>query len=259
MAPIRWGTVTDAPPADSVSPSVAATAPGDLPAALLWDMDGTLVDTEPYWMDSETELIESFGGTWTRDDGLSVVGMGLWDSARVFQSRGVPWSEDEIVSWMTTRVMERAHTSMPWRPGARELLAEARQRGIPTAMVTMSVHRMAAQIADAAGFDAFDEIVGGDDVSDAKPHPAPYLTAAERLGVDIRQCVAFEDSIPGVTSASASGAVTIAVPLHAAIAESDRYTVWPSLEGRRLDDVLALFRQRRAAHDETAEPEPGAA
>lgn len=254
--------MTDAPPADPASRTAAAAAPGDLPAALLWDMDGTLVDTEPYWMDSETELIESFGGTWTRDDGLSVVGMGLWDSARVFQSRGVPWSEDDIVAWMTTRVMERARESMPWRPGARELLAEARDRGMRTAMVTMSVHRMAAQIADAAGFDAFDEIVGGDDVSDAKPHPGPYLAAAERLGVDIRQCVAFEDSIPGVTSASASGAVTIAIPLHAAVAESDRYTVWPSLEGRRLDEVVALFHERRASDgrqalgERPATPEP---
>lgn len=230
-APVRWLTVTS----DS------------LPSALLWDMDGTLVDTEPYWMAEEAELIASWGGTWTADDALQVVGMGLWDAARIFQSHGVGLSEDEIVTWMTARVMERIAVEVPWRPGARELLRAAVDAGVPCALVTMSVHAMAESVAGSIGFAAFDVIVGGDDVSAAKPHPAPYLLAAELLGVSTRDCVAFEDSRPGVASAVAAGAATIALPLHTTIAASDRYTVWPGLDGKSLDDVAEVLALRRAA------------
>ena len=218
------------------------------PAAVLWDMDGTLVDTEPYWMRAETELIHSYGGSWTHEDALTVIGKGLWDVAAVFQAHGVTMTADEIVEWMTDRVLEQVRADVPWRPGARELLAELRDAGIPTAMVTMSVRRMAAMVADAVGFPAFDVIVGGDDVTpaEAKPHPAPYLRAAELLGVDIADCVAIEDSVPGLASAVASGAVSIGVPLLAQLAEGPGHTLWPSLAGRTLADVSALFADRKA-------------
>ena len=72
-----------------------------LPAAVLWDMDGTLVDTEPYWMRAELELIREFGGTWTEEDALQVVGAGLWDAAAVFQRAGVDLPADEIVERLT--------------------------------------------------------------------------------------------------------------------------------------------------------------
>jgi beta-phosphoglucomutase-like phosphatase (HAD superfamily) len=67
-------------------------------------MDGTLVDTEPSWMRAEAALVESFGGTWTHEDGMQLVGSGLWDSARILQSRGVAMEANEIVSWLTDRV-----------------------------------------------------------------------------------------------------------------------------------------------------------
>lgn len=208
-------------------------------------MDGTLVDTEPYWMLAETELIEAHGGTWTHDDALQVVGMGLWDAAAIFQAHGVELSADEIILWMTDRVLEQVAVEVPWRPGARELLAELKGAGIPTALVTMSIHRMAALIADAIGFPAFDVIVGGDDVSRPKPYPDPYLHAAELLGVDITECVAIEDSAPGLAAAVSSGAVTIGVPLHLPLAPGDTHTLWPSLDGKLLADVSALFAERR--------------
>src|SRR4051794_32056929 len=129
-------------------------------------MDGTLVDTEPYWMSSETELVSSYGGTWTHDDGLQLVGLGLWNSAEILQSRGVDLTPDEIVQWLTTRVQEKLDAEgVPWRPGARELLRDLRERGVPTALVTMSVRRMAEQIVSHIPFDAFDVIVSGDEVT----------------------------------------------------------------------------------------------
>jgi HAD superfamily hydrolase (TIGR01509 family) len=208
-------------------------------------MDGTLVDTEPYWMASEVELVGSFGGTWTHDDGLTLVGLGLWNSAQILQSRGVDLTPDEIVQWLTNRVKERLDSEgVPWRPGARELLAELREQGIPTALVTMSVRSMAEQIVSQIPFDAFDVIVSGDEVTEAKPHPEPYLRAAELLGVAPATTVAIEDSLVGLTSAVDSGAVAIGVPHIVPLPESDEHTLWPSLEGKTAADIIELANAR---------------
>lgn len=216
-----------------------------MPAAVFWDMDGTLVDTEPYWMASEQELVGSFGGTWTHDDGLLLVGLGLWNSAEILQSRGVELSADEIVHWLTERVRERLVTQgVPWRPGARELLLSLRERGVRTALVTMSVRSMAEQIVSAIPFDAFDVIVSGDEVGEPKPHPEPYLRAAELLGVEPAEAVAIEDSLVGLSSAVASGATTIGVPHIVPLPESDEHTLWKSLAGRTADDVAAVAAAR---------------
>ncbi|HAM27172.1 MAG TPA: hydrolase, partial [Microbacteriaceae bacterium] len=161
-------------------------------------MDGTLVDTEPYWLSAEADLVESFGGTWTHEDGLTLVGAGLWHSAAVLQGRGVGLSEDQIVQHLTDRVLDQIHVSVPWRPGARELLSAVRQAGIPTALVTMSIRRMAEHVVSTIPFDAFDHIVAGDDVTHSKPHPEPYLRGAELIGVDPAMCMAIEDSTTGL-------------------------------------------------------------
>jgi HAD superfamily hydrolase (TIGR01509 family) len=204
-------------------------------------MDGTLVDTEPYWMASEVELVSSFGGVWTHEDGLQLVGLGLWNSAEILRAHGVDLSADEIVQWLTNRVQQKLDTDgVPWRPGARELLADLRERGIPTALVTMSVRRMAEQIVAKIPFDAFDVIVSGDEVTEAKPHPEPYLRAAELLGVDPVDAVAIEDSLVGLTSAVASGAATIGVPHIVALPESAEHTLWESLSGKTADDIAAV-------------------
>lgn len=224
------------------------TGSADLPAAVLWDMDGTLVDTEPYWMASEVELVHSFGGTWTHDDGLLLVGLGLWNSAEILRSRGVAMEPDEIVHWLTDRVQQKLDADgVPWRPGARELLESLRERGIPTALVTMSVRRMAEQIVAHIPFDAFDVIVSGDEVDEPKPAPEPYLRAAELLGVEIRDTVALEDSLVGLASAVASGATTIGVPHIVPLPESEEHTLWSSLDGRTADDVFAVARAHREA------------
>jgi HAD superfamily hydrolase (TIGR01509 family) len=213
-----------------------------LPAAVLWDMDGTLVDTEPYWMQAEDELVSAWGGQWSHEDALTLVGAGLWHSARVLQGRGVQLTEDEIVDHLTDRVLEQIETiGTPWRAGARELLAELRGAGVKTALVTMSVRRMAEHVAGQLGFNGFDTVVSGDDVTHAKPHPEPYLVAAERLGVDPADCIAIEDSAPGTASAVAAGAVVIAVPFVLPLPESDDYTLWESLAGRTIGDLRALL------------------
>ena len=210
-------------------------------------MDGTLVDTEPYWMAAETELVSSFGGTWTHDDGLLLVGLGLWNSAEILRSRGVAMTPDAIVQWLTTRVQEKLESEgVPWRPGAKELLRELRERDVRTVLVTMSVRRMAEQIVSHIPFDAFDAIVSGDEVTEPKPHPEPYLRAAELLGIDPAHAVAIEDSLVGLSSAVASGAATIGVPHIVPLPESELHTLWPTLEGRTVEDLSAVAARRAA-------------
>ncbi|HWH26029.1 MAG TPA: HAD family phosphatase [Pseudolysinimonas sp.] len=209
-----------------------------VPAAVLWDMDGTLVDTEPYWLRAETELVEAWGGVWSAADGLQLVGSSLEGSARVLHSRGVDLPIADIIQVMTDRVLEQIRIELPWRPGARELLTEIRQAGIPTALVTMSIRRMADHIAESLSFTGFDVIVAGDEVENGKPDPEPYLRAAAALGVTADDCVVLEDSEFGVAAGVASGATTIAVPLHVPLPLSPAYTRWSTLEGRSLADLI---------------------
>ncbi|MGV8885121.1 MAG: HAD family hydrolase [Microbacteriaceae bacterium] len=220
------------------------------PAAILWDMDGTIVDTEPYWMAAETELVESFGGVWTHDDALGMVGQGLMVTAEAMRARGVDLSDHDITQALTVRVMEQVRAHVPWRPGARELLTELRASEMKTALVTMSLRSLAELVVDAivaAGLEnPFDAIVSGDDVVNPKPHPEPYVAAAALLGVAPEDCVAIEDSVPGLESAVASGAVSIVVPHVIAIDEGPTHIVWPSLDGRTVADLAAAFTSERS-------------
>lgn len=210
---------------------------------MLWDLDGTIVDSEPYWLIVEQELVEEFGGTFTEADGLALVGSGLTVAGKVLQSHGVDLSVDEIVDRMVTRVNEMVAREIPWRPGARELLRSIHDAGIPQVMVTMSYRSSAEYIANHLGL--FAGVVSGDEVTHPKPHPEPYRLGAEIVGVDAKDCVAFEDSRAGSESAVAAGAVTIAVPLHVHLPESPDYTLWHGLVGRDVSHVREVFEAAR--------------
>ncbi|SMG38778.1 HAD family hydrolase [Agreia pratensis] len=230
-----------------------------LPAAVLWDMDGTIVDTEPYWMQSQEALVSRFGGSWTHEDAMTLVGSGLDRTARLLQEHGVDMAADAIIDHLTREVMDHISVSVPWRPGARELLSSLRESEVPCALVTMSFGVMAEHVRSFIPFDAFDVVVSGDSVENSKPHPEAYLEAARLLGVSIEECVAFEDSVPGVTSAASSGAVTIGVPHMLPLENSPASVLWPTLEGRTVDDVsaaLAAHRRSGAIHPTTGSRHP---
>ncbi|WP_062518153.1 HAD family hydrolase [Demequina gelatinilytica] len=180
------------------------------PAAVLWDMDGTLIDSEPYWIAAETELCRSFGVGWTHEDGLQLVGNPLLVSAQVLIERGVDLEPEEVITYLLGRVTAQVRERTPWMDDARGLLDAVVSAGIPCALVTMSYSMLADAFVSRAA-DAFAVVVTGDQVTHGKPHPEPYLTAAERLGVDITRCIAIEDSPAGIGSAHASGAATIGV------------------------------------------------
>ncbi|KAA9086761.1 HAD family hydrolase [Microbacterium radiodurans] len=217
-----------------------------LPAAVLWDMDGTLVDTEPYWMAAEGPLVTSHGGTWTHEQALGLVGLGLHDSARILQDAGVQMAADDIIDHLTETVSQQLRTDgNPFRPGALELLRGLREAGIKTALVTMSMRRMADTVVSAMPFDAFDAVIAGDDARRPKPHPDGYLQACEALGVDVADAVAIEDSPNGLRAAVASGAVSIGVPLMVPLEGVGAHALWDTLEGRTVADLAALFAEHR--------------
>lgn len=212
------------------------------PQAVLWDMDGTLVDSEPYWMAAEIPLVERHGGSWTHEQSLELVGLGLEDAARVFQRAGVQMPVGDIIDTLTTDVMAQlAHRGVPFRPGARNLLRSLRDAGIKTGLVTMSMRRMATSVVDLIDFDAFDVVVAGDDATRPKPFPDPYLQACAALGVEARECVAIEDSPNGIRSAVAAGTVTLGVPHIISLEGSGAAGLWSSLEGRTAEDISGFF------------------
>ncbi|MEX0913761.1 MAG: HAD family phosphatase [Demequina sp.] len=213
------------------------------PAAVLWDMDGTLVDSEPYWIAAETELAHSFDVPWTHADGLSLVGNPLTVSGAVLRDRGVDLPLETIVDRLLKRVTEQVQESIPWQSDARALLDEVVKAGIPCALVTMSYRALAdAMLAHVPG--VFDVVVTGDSVTHGKPHPEPFLTAAQSLGVDIHDCIAIEDSPSGTASAHASGAVTIAVKREAQVPPRQGMSRLHTLEGVGVSGLRAFMEGR---------------
>ncbi|MGO1316360.1 MAG: HAD family hydrolase [Cellulomonadaceae bacterium] len=211
-------------------------APARLPAAVLWDMDGTLIDSETYWIAAEARLVERFGGRWTTADGLGLVGHALESSAGILQAHGVPLEVPQIIEELIDAVGTQLAARMPWQPGALELLDRFAAAGVPCALVTMSYGSLARHLVAAAPAGSFAVTVTGDEVDQGKPHPEAYLRAAQALGVEVTECLAIEDSPPGVASALASGARTIAVRGHAPVGPQPGLTRVASLE--QIDDPL---------------------
>lgn len=213
-----------------------------LPDAVLWDMDGTLVDTEPYWMAAEGPLVASYGGVWTHEQALGLVGLGLDDAARLLQDAGVRLPEHQIIDTLTARVMQSLREDgVPFRPGARELLASLRAAGVRTALVTMSLRRMADAVVELIDFDAFDLVIAGDEATRPKPFPDPYLQACDSLGVDPARTVAIEDSPNGLRSAIAAGTVALGVAHMVSLEGVGAAALWPTLAETGAGDIARLF------------------
>lgn len=176
-------------------------------------MDGTLVDTEPYWVAAEHEIVEAAGGTWSDDYALKLVGNDLMVSAQFIKDHSpVTLTPLEIIEHLLVRVVEQVRDHLPWRPGAQELLASLTAAGVPCALVTMSWRSLADAVVGALPEGTFAVVITGDEVSHGKPHPEPYAAATRALGVSVGDCIAIEDSPTGVRSAVAAGVPTLAVP-----------------------------------------------
>jgi HAD superfamily hydrolase (TIGR01509 family) len=196
---------------------------GQGPDAVLWDMDGTLVDTEPYWIEAEFELVERHGGSWSTEHALNLVGNDLIESGRYIREHaGIDVEPADIVEELLDGVVTRVEKRVPWRPGAVELLADLRAHGVRCALVTMSYRRFVAPILAGLPEGTFEVVVTGDGVNRGKPHPEPYQKAAAILGVPPARTLAIEDSNTGARSAESAGCTVLVVPNHVPVLAGER-------------------------------------
>ena len=218
------------------------------PGAVLWDMDGTIVNSDPLWARAALELCAEYNTTITREVGLQMVGVSLWKAAEVLQQHGVALSADEIVRRKVSRVLELyREMEISWCAGAPELLAQVHRAGIPNYMVTMALTSIGQTVAALLPEGTFTGVLGADQFAEHehKPHPAPYLKAAAVANVAIADCLVFEDSVSGIAAAAASGAVTVGVRNLVDISNCSAHVIVDSLQGYTLDTWLDVFNQYR--------------
>jgi HAD superfamily hydrolase (TIGR01509 family) len=210
---------------------------------VLFDMDGTLVDSERLWDIGLQELAAQYGGTLSEAARLAMVGTDMAVSMEILHTDlGQPWRDPAVsAAWVDRRVGELFLTDLKWRPGALALVTAVRAAAVPAALVT-STRRAVVEIAlETLGRDTFDVVVCGDEVAATKPDPEPYLTAARLLDVPISRCVAIEDSPAGVASALAAGAAVLAVPHAVPIDPADGVRLLKTLTEVDLDLLSGLL------------------
>jgi HAD superfamily hydrolase (TIGR01509 family) len=182
--------------------------------AVLFDLDGVLVDSEPLWSVVEEQVTEWLGGTWGPEVKAALLGKPLGTASaellRVTSNRTV--SASEVGRRLTEGLVERFESELTLLPGAADLLGALEEEATLMAVVSSSSRELVDAALRVVGAHRFAVVVAGDELDVHKPDPGPYCEAAERLGVDPRRCVAIEDSPTGIASAEAAGCVVVAVP-----------------------------------------------
>ena len=215
--------------------------------AVLWDMDGTLVDSESLWSISMADLAAHLGGELSAETREELTGSSLPRSVTTVRREvGVDDPDDadgvdRDGRWLLDRTYALFAEGLPWRPGAQEALAVVRAAGLRTALVTSTYRELTEVALDTIGREYFDVTVCGDEVAATKPDPAPYLRAAELLDVDPARCVAVEDSPTGTESAVTAGATVLVVPAGVDVPPGERRTFRDSLVDLTVDDLRSLL------------------
>ena len=215
---------------------------GSMPQGIFFDMDGLLVDTEPYWLQTERELMAEFGVHWQSEDQLFCLGgpmekVGRYMSDLAESKQSPEWFASELIDRMAEKF-----TLISPMPGISQLLSEISKNHIPAALVSASPRRLVDAVLASIPNHPFALSISADDVVRGKPHPDPYLKAATLLQVAIENSLILEDSPTGVTAARASGAWVVAVPHIAPIAPAQRSVVIETLAGTSVASLWNLVR-----------------
>ena len=220
-----------------------------VPAAVLWDMDGTLVDSEKVWTVSLAETARWLGGELSAEARADMVGSNMARSlAILFDDLGLardPLRMADAEQWLTVRTGELFAAGLEWRPGALEALGTVRAAGWPTALVTNTGRALTEMALESIGREHFTVTVCGDEVPRGKPDPDPYLRAADLLGVPAAECLAVEDSPTGANAAERAGAAVLVVPCEVPVPHSPRRVHRRSLVGLTAEDVRESYAQAR--------------
>jgi HAD superfamily hydrolase (TIGR01509 family) len=237
------------PPRPATTPAgPAAGGAHPLPAAVLWDFDGTLVASEDYWIAEEYALVESFGGSWSQEHAHALVGNELLTTGAYIAEHGpVPLPAAEIVDRLMVGVVDRLRAHVPWRPGVERLLGEVAAAGIPQAMITMSYQSVVDPVLAAMaelGLPEFAAVITGEVVTRGKPDPEPYQRGLAALGVPAGRAVAVEDSRTGARSAAAAGLAVVVTPNAAPVTGEPGWWVLPDLADVHLADLASHLATR---------------
>lgn len=221
------------------------------PAAVLWDMDGTLVDSEKVWTVSLHDTARRLGGTLSQGARDAIVGSGIPSTLKImFDDLGLPHDPGRMAEterMILDRTAELFADGLEWRPGAQDALRMVRDAGWPTALVTNTGRGLTETALDGIGREHFLVVVCGDEVPRGKPDPDPYLRAAQLLGVDAARCLAVEDSPTGAQAAERAGAAVLVVPCDVAVPGGPGRVHRDSLVDLSADDVRLSFTRVRSS------------
>ena len=218
-----------------------------LPEALLLDQDGTLIDSEPLWEQAEAEMMRSLGGELTRDMREKMIGGPLRTTIDIIlEATGANRDPQELEIQLVSEVARLVQSGgVPWMPGVHSLFDRMNAAGVPLGLVTSSWRQIADGVAQAAPEPGFARIVTGEDIARPKPEPDAYVKAARLFGADIRRCVAVEDSLTGIRSALASGAIVVVIPGVVDVPASPAYSRVTCLDDVSIELLEALMAGER--------------
>ena len=216
------------------------TQPSFAPDAIFFDMDGLLVDTEPYWLETERDLMAEFGVVWKHEDQLHCLGgpmekVGRYMASLADHQQSCDWFAEELISRIARKFQE-----ISLMPGVSELLLDVANRRLPSALVSASPRILVDAVLSSISNHPFQLSVSANDIERGKPHPDPYLKAARELGVKIENSLILEDSPTGVAAARSSGAWVIAVPQITTVSEGSKSAIIKSLHGHSIDSLWEL-------------------
>lgn len=221
--------------------------------AVLWDFDGTLANTEPAWIQSQIEVMASYGLTYTVEQGRAKCGISA-DAAvqkllEVFEAQTgsrPDISPTELWKQVENKMLHYLQSNpLPWRPGAEELLDEINQAGIPMALVSASSRPLIDAALAHLEPGIFSAVAAGDELPQPKPAPDGYLLAAGLLGVDAEECLVIEDSVSGTQAGRSSGAVVLAVPCMKPLDEHPGQVIRSSLAGIDVSELSRIWHKTK--------------
>jgi len=211
-------------------------------SAILFDMDGTLIDSEPLWLEAEIEIMEELGCNWDQQDQINCLGGPIDKTENYMQDRSNNIKPFGYFTKKLDDVMEqKLSTKLNLIPNALEIINECKRSEIKIALVTASSGRLMRAVLKRFPVGIFDTTVSYDDVKRSKPNPEPYLLAAKTLGVDITNCVVLEDSLTGVQSGLSAGAQVIGIPHLVKIPSNPNLRVVESLSEINMDRLITWY------------------
>ncbi len=211
--------------------------------AVFFDMDGTLVDTEPYWLASEIELMSNFGYSWSAEDQRHCLGGPLLRVGEYMHSLVDAETPEYFVNALVRKVEEKFSQGINFMPGAHELLHALHMANMPLGLVSASPRNLVDATLNALPSKYFQVSISSNDVVNSKPDPESYIRAAKSLNVNLSRCVILEDSMTGIAAARASRAFVIAIPHIVDIKPDPQTIVIDSLVDFHLEELLEKFNE----------------